>query len=185
MWRLPSGKTIKNPDRSKTFEIGGITYPESNLLQWDDAQLTLLGIYRVVEIGYDSDLYTLTGYTEATSGIVITRTPTLIDRADRVEVRATRMTNALTAEVKIYLENHYDSISLSTFNMVMHAASPPPAIEAAVRSVYAWFKSVLQYYKTTGSAIQAATDIPTLEAITWDFLQFDATDPNVDYTSFL
>jgi len=48
-----------------------------------------------------------------------------------------------------------------------------------LNEVLQWIETVLDYYYSKLDEIKNATDIDTVNTITWDFSQFDSTDPQV------
>lgn len=91
---------------------------------------------------------------------------------------------ALQQALQSYLYSHYDAGTQSTFLARYIKLSVDPVGNAAklalLDSVDAWMKDVLIYYYTKKTAIIAAPDQLTLDAISWDFpALFDATDPLV------
>ena len=73
MWKLPGGKTIKNPSRNRMMIIDDVQHPETNLLHWDDEALAEYGIKRFVEKRHDQKNYRSTGYQDEEIDGVITR----------------------------------------------------------------------------------------------------------------
>ena len=69
-----------------------------------------------------------------------------------------------------------------TFNSDSYTTEQKDALNRArarMRAVMKWIDTVLNYFYARLEAIKAADDVATLKAISWDFSQFDDSDPLV------
>lgn len=97
-----------------------------------------------------------------------------------VPVRAARI-RMMRGEVKAYIYARYDDGVQSSLNAlsVEGIANGFKNRLALIGSILSWVKSILGYYYGQKAAILAATTHEDVEAVKWDFTQFDATDPQV------
>lgn len=80
----------------------------------------------------------------------------------------------MNREVNQYLFQKYDSGTQLSFIALYARADTPQTAKDAIQSVWDWQKTVLNYYYDKKSLILDG-DI----TITWDFEQFDVTDPDI------
>ena len=93
------------------------------------------------------------------------------------KVRILELKTAITE----YIGAHYDSGQQNTLNAlwIEGISKSWPNRKAKVQLVMDWVNSVLTYFYQKKDAIVAAADQAALDAINVDFLQFDASDPEV------
>jgi hypothetical protein len=88
----------------------------------------------------------------------------------------------LNQDVSAYICNHYD---IGTQNSLQAVYTNPDTTEAnktLIDNMFAWIKSCLAYYYTQKTAI-ITSDKPS--TVTWDFSQFDASDPDISLEDFM
>jgi len=88
----------------------------------------------------------------------------------------------LKQEVNAYICSHYDMGTQASFQAMYSIETTPAEIKTLLLSVWAWVQSVLREYYTKRAEISASS-VPHL--VTWDFSQFDVTDPGVALDSFI
>lgn len=96
------------------------------------------------------------------------------------DVQAARIAK-MKREVKAYIYRKYDDGTQSSLNalFVEGVASGYANRVATIKTVLEWVKTVLTHYYTQKATILAMTTAQDAEAVTWNFTQFDATDPAV------
>lgn len=93
----------------------------------------------------------------------------IMTQEEKVVFPLTQLSDAVTA----YINNRYSSGTQTSFAALSIQSVP---VQVLVVPVWEWIKSVLVYYYSIKAAISSSND-PM--AVTWDFSQFDATDPGV------
>jgi len=93
-----------------------------------------------------------------------------------------RVLEQINTEVNAYICSHYDMGTQASFQAVYVMDGTPLEVKTALLGVWAWVQSVLGYYYTKKAEIAAAGEP---ETVTWDFSQFDATDPQVSLQSLV
>ena len=83
-----------------------------------------------------------------------------------------RLRQALNA----YLNQHYNQDSRVWLLWLFISEAPTAADKAQIAQVFSWISSVMAYYKTLMTEIQAGKSWNELQV---NFAQFDATDPKV------
>jgi hypothetical protein len=90
---------------------------------------------------------------------------------------------ALKSECYAYIVSRYDiGVQMSMAGKLADSRTPTPA-RASVEQVIDWVDSVMEYYYTTKLTIIEITDQAVLASFTWDYYQFDATDPLISMES--
>jgi hypothetical protein len=94
--------------------------------------------------------------------------------------RAERM-RALAVETTAYIQSHYSEPAQRSFLALIEDARNrvPPLVNRAAycQSMIDWAKTVLDQYAGKSAEIGGATTWAAVEAVTWSFAAFDATDP--------
>ncbi len=72
-----------------------------------------------------------------------------------------------------------DELSFNSANYTQTEIDTMNQAKARILAVNSWIDSVLDYYYTTLNSIKNATTVADVQAIAWDFSQFDSTDPLV------
>jgi len=85
-------------------------------------------------------------------------------------------------DVNTYIVSHYDMGTQASFQAMYSIDTTPAEVKTTLLTVWGWVQSVLSYYFTKKAEIEAAEDPG---AVTWDFAQFDATDPGVSLQAFI
>jgi len=88
----------------------------------------------------------------------------------------------LTTEVNAYINSRYDQGSQASYQALYSLTATPQAVKDAILPLWPWIQAVMKYYYGKKAAIRDG-DAP--EDVTWDFSQFDATDPGIALESFL
>jgi len=88
----------------------------------------------------------------------------------------------LTTEVNTYINAHYDQGSQASFQALYSLPATPQAVKDAILPLWPWIQAVMAYYYGKKAAIR---DGENYAAVSWDFSQFDATDPNVSLESLM
>ena len=90
----------------------------------------------------------------------------------------------MSKEVQTYIYGRYDEQTQSSFSLMYTRAlngTPKPNRAAYIAAAIAWWEeSVMIHFYTQKTAIYAATTEAGLIAVTWDFAQFDVTDPEAN-----
>jgi len=90
--------------------------------------------------------------------------------------------SGLKQDVNTYIVSRYDMGTQASFQAMYSIETTPAEIKTTLLSVWAWVQSVLREYYTKRAEI-SASKAPHL--VTWDFSQFDVTDPRVALDSFI
>ena len=113
---------------------------------------------------------------------------TIIDNAvnshtptSALDIAKDQATTRMKTEIEMYLFSKYDQGTQSSMNafFIEGVSNSWTNRKALVQSVLDWIKSVLSYYYGKKDDIAVATTVEQVNAITWDFFSFDATDPKV------
>jgi hypothetical protein len=107
------------------------------------------------------------------------REVSLNEPTDRI--RALLLTQ-LTTEVNEYINAHYDQGSQASYQALYSLAATPQAVKDAILPLWPWIQSVMEYYYGKKGELR---DGEAPEDVTWDFTQFDATDPGIDLEDFM
>lgn len=93
----------------------------------------------------------------------------------------TQKYKALDADITTYLNKHYDNEAKQSFLASWIEGVDKKYVNRIVliQSVWSWVQKSIGVYKGAADAIFAATSFSELDAVTWDFAQFDASDPIV------
>jgi hypothetical protein len=88
---------------------------------------------------------------------------------------------ALDADIAAYLGKHYDNEAKQSLLASWIEGVDKKYLNriALIGSVWEWVQKSISVYKVAANAIFAATSFSELDAVTWDFSQFDASDPVV------
>ena len=92
---------------------------------------------------------------------------------------------ALTARLhdmcEEYIYAHYDNARQASLNALLTEAlmMSYPNRMMYIGQALAWIKACIAYYYTISDQIDAAASVEVVNGITWDFSQFDATDPQI------
>lgn len=99
-----------------------------------------------------------------------------------------------TQDADAYIEAHYDSgakhnfqaiYSYLTRKQVKGTITPDELTQAdGIELILGWIQAVMSYYYTVKAQLISASDSVTLSTITWDFSQFDASDPMIKLEDF-
>ena len=99
-----------------------------------------------------------------------------------VAVAAAECLSKINQAVNAYICSHYDLGTQASLQAIYVQPTTPQAAKDLLLTVWDWAQSVLVYYYAQKAEITASPD-PV--AVTWDFSQFDATDPGVTLQSLL
>ena len=86
---------------------------------------------------------------------------------------------SLNRDVQQYIYTHYDAGTQASFLSLHADPSTPAEGKTAIESVWAWVKIVMSYYYAIKAQVLAG------DIVSWDFTQFDATDPNIQLSNFM
>jgi hypothetical protein len=112
---------------------------------------------------------------------VITKVP-WVDSHEYTGTLKDRTLETLNTEFNAYLQEHYDMGTQQAFQALYSLPTTPQAVKDALLPVWTWIQSVTQYYYGKKIAIRDGED---WESVTWDYSQFDATDPEVSLESIM
>ena len=136
--------------------------------------------YKVIEEGdspYDPLTQTIT--TEATYDIQATklvRTYVVNDKPlDQCKLLILAQVNQ---EVNTYINTYYDTGTQQSFTAA-YVKYNTPELKAYLDPIWDWIEIIMSYYYTVKQLIVDAETIETLKNISWDFGQFDDTNPTV------
>jgi hypothetical protein len=88
----------------------------------------------------------------------------------------------LTTEVNTYINAHYDQGSQASFQVLYTLDATPQAVKDDILPLWPWIQAVMAYYYGKKAAIR---DGEAYADVTWNFTQFDATDPGVSLESIM
>lgn len=96
-------------------------------------------------------------------------------------------TDTFERQTREYINQHYDAVNRDALQMIFSQALATSNTAAAERVglVMAWASSIMGYNAQKISNFNAAQDQAALDAATWDFSQFDASDPQVKVSEFV
>jgi len=179
MWKLPDGKIIRV---AQDVTIDDTVYPAAIFGRWSKENLARLGIkpYRIQ--AYDPEIFRPTAQLEVEADGVITLTYTLERIKSEADVLAEKIEDkfwSCNEAVNQYIYSHYDQGTQSSFIAFYAKPNTSAELKTAIEGVHTWIAMVMGYYYQMKAAILGATDEETLNAITWDFKQFDASKPDV------
>lgn len=156
-FQIPGGPLIVVPRRGHSFTLpatGSIEHPEVNLLAWKDQGIL------------------------ASMGITEVPDPVIGD-AVFVDFNTEQQhyRNKVKSDYRDYLSQLFDSLEE---NMITAAyARGDAALRAIIGEVWDWRSTVIADLRVKMQAINQATDIPGLHAITWDpATDFEPTRPS-------
>jgi hypothetical protein len=117
------------------------------------------------------------------TGIVTEMTQQEKDAVDAAELPGAKEANARVLELASqgYVGNHYDMGAQTSMNALLTEAIAYGLVNraACIGTVLNWVKNVIGYYNDRRDAVMDAVTLAELEAVTWDFTIYDATDPKV------
>lgn len=101
-----------------------------------------------------------------------------VDAADLPSVQAAKA-RELSDAGNNYIDQHYDSGAKTSLLASWIEGNQKGYVNRAamVQSVWSWAQQVLNYYAGKMQEIFTATSLADVAAVTWDFSQFDASDP--------
>jgi hypothetical protein len=79
----------------------------------------------------------------------------------------------MNKDVQNYIYSKYDQGTQASLQALHSDSSSPPELKQAIESMWAWIRSVMQYY------YQRKAEILSGQVVKWDFTQFDSTDPGI------
>jgi len=94
----------------------------------------------------------------------------------------TRKLEQLNAAQTAYIADHYDQGTQASFTALFVLPTTPQAVKDALLPVWTWIQSVTTYYYGKKVAIRNGED---WDSVTWDFTQFDASDPHVSLEALM
>lgn len=126
--------------------------------------------------GKDPEFYTID-----TNDDVQPKSQAEVDAIKKTRIMA-EVLSKINQEVNAYICLHYDMGTQASMQAIYIMDTTPAEVKTALLTVWAWVTSVLSYYYSKKSEIQTSLDPG---AVTWDFSQFDATDPVVSLQTLL
>ena len=96
----------------------------------------------------------------------------------------TRKLEELNQDLRDYLYGKYDIGTQMSLKETKDRDDTPAEIKASLDGLYLWILSVMGYYYTKKAAIRDAVD-DSWQTETWDFSQFDATDPKISLEALM
>ena len=83
--------------------------------------------------------------------------------------------------VEAYIDSHYSKGAQSNYiaMLVIANMTGKTACVTYIMGLWAWVQTVMTAHYTGMATMGAASDLATLDAVTIDLLQFDATDPHL------
>ena len=94
----------------------------------------------------------------------------------------TRKLEELNTDLQTYLYTKYDVGTQISLNAIYSMETTPAPVITGLDSLFAWISGVMEYYYTKKINIRDGED---WESVTWDFSQFDATDPNISLEALM
>jgi len=88
----------------------------------------------------------------------------------------------INADVNTYICTHYDLGTQASLQSIYVMDGTPAEVKTTLLGVWSWIGSMLVYYYAKKTEI---TESETPETVTWDFTQFDATDPEVSLQTLI
>jgi len=88
----------------------------------------------------------------------------------------TMILDRLTTEVNVYINAHYDQGSQASYQALFSLPTTPQAVKDEILPIWPWIQAVMAYYYGKKAEIR---DGEEWQDVTWDFSQFDASDPHV------
>jgi hypothetical protein len=79
----------------------------------------------------------------------------------------------MNKDVQNYIYSKYDQGTQASLQALHSDSSSPPELKQAIESMWAWIRSVMQYY------YQRKAEILSGQIVKWNFAQFDTTDPGI------
>ena len=93
-----------------------------------------------------------------------------------------RKLEELNQAVQVYIYTKYDIGTQASLQAIDTRPTTPQVVRDQLNLLFEWIAGVMNYYYGKKDDIIAATDY---NSITWDFSQFDATDPNISLKDYM